>query len=153
MKRLAFNKNHELVKVCEDELQTTDARVKRLMIVDCSSGDGALQAMLDLQGQFQRRMYDGELPTDTQYIKNHILYAEAEMHEMLRELQYFKEWKTYNWSEEEIEQHKAAAKEEFVDVLHFIWNVALALGLDADEIMQIYADKNIMNHLRQDSGY
>lgn len=153
MKRLAFNKKYELVKVCEDELQTLDARAQHLKVIDCSNGTGALQAMLDLQDQFQRRMYDGELPTDTQYIKNHVLYAEAEMHEMLRELQYFKEWKTYEWSEEEIEQHKAAAKEEFVDILHFIWNIALALGLDADEIMRIYADKNITNHLRQDNGY
>lgn len=153
MKKLAFNKNNELVKVCENREQVLDAQVKHLKMIDCSSGDGALQAMLDLQAQFQRRMYNGELPTDTQYIKNHILYAEAEMHEMLRELQYFKEWKTYDWTDEEIEEHRAAAKEEFVDVLHFIWNVALALGLDADEIMQIYADKNITNHLRQDNGY
>lgn len=153
MKILAFNKEHELKQVCRTNEELAEARRMGFTLIDCTNGDGALQAMLDLQGEFQRRMYNGELPTETQYIKNHTLYAEAEMHEMLRELQWFKEWKHYNWTEEEIEQHKAAAKEEFVDVLHFIWNIALALGMDSDEIIQIYADKNITNHLRQDNGY
>lgn len=153
MKILAFNDNYEMKMVCTSNEELAEARKLGYILIDCTNGDGALQAMLDLQSQFQRRMYNGELPTDTQYIKNHTLYAEAEMHEMLRELQWFKEWKHYDWTDEEILQHHNAAKEEFIDVLHFIWNIALALGLDSDEIIQIYADKNITNHLRQDNNY
>ena len=151
MKILAFNEDCELKMACKSNEELAEARRLGYNLVDCTNGDGALQAMLDLQTQFQTRL--GVLSGDTQYIMNHILYAEAEMHEMLRELEGFKEWKTYDWSEEEKDQHLANAKEEFIDVLHFIWNVALALGLDSDEIIQIYADKNITNHLRQDNGY
>lgn len=152
-KILAF-KNCELVKVLDayTDVGTDDCDA----YVDCSSGQGALQAMLELQKQFQKRLnvmnYASE-QDKTQYIKNQTLYVEAELHEMLRELRFFKEWKQYNWTEDEVEQHKEAAKEEFIDVLHFIWNIALALELSADEIIEIYADKNITNHLRQDTGY
>ena len=72
---------------------------------------------------------------------------------MLRELEGFKAWKTYDWTIEEKQKHLANAKEEFVDVLHFIWNIALALGMDSDEIIRIYADKNTVNHTRQNTGY
>ena len=153
MKILVFNPEHELIKVVDNVDDFSDAVEKGYTCIDCSSGDKALHAMLSLQEQFQRRVYDGELPKDTQYIMNHGLYATAEIHEMYRELEGFKSWKTYGWSEEEQAKHLAAAKEEFIDVLHFIWNIALALGMDADEIMKIYADKNITNHLRQDNGY
>ena len=151
MKILAFNKNCELKMACKSNEELAEARRLGYTLIDCTNGDGALQAMLDLQTQFQTRL--GVLYGDTQYIMNHILYAEAEMHEMLRELEGFKSWKTYDWSPDEAAEHLAAAKEEFIDMLHFIWNVALALGLDSDEIIQIYADKNITNHLRQDNGY
>ena len=151
MKILAFNKDHEMKMVCTDNVELAEARQKGYTCIDCTNGDGALQAMLDLQTEFQTRL--GVLSNDTQYIMNHGLYATAEIHEMYRELEGFKEWKTYNWTEEEKAKHLAAAKEEFVDVLHFIWNIALALGMDSDEIIQIYADKNIVNHLRQDNGY
>lgn len=151
MKILAFNEDCELKMACTSNAELAEARRLGYNLVDCTNGDGALQAMLDLQSQFQRRL--GIFQGDTQYIMNHILYAEAEMHEMLRELEGFKAWKTYNWNDDEQAEHLANAKEEFIDVLHFIWNVALALNLDADEIIQIYADKNITNHLRQDNGY
>lgn len=152
-KILAF-KNHELVKVLDSY---ADVGVEDYdTYIDCSSSQEALCAMLQLQEQFQTRLnvmsYSSEQER-TQYIKNQTLYVEAELHEMLRELRFFKEWKQYNWTEEEIASHKAAAKEEFIDVLHFIWNIALALDLSADEIIEIYADKNITNHLRQDTGY
>ena len=151
MKILAFNKEHELKQVCSTSEELEEARQAGYTLIDCSDGTKALQAMLDLQVEFQTRL--GVLSGDTQYIMNHVLYAEAELHEMLRECENFKEWKTYDWSPGAQAEHLEAAKEEFIDVLHFIWNIALALGLGADEIIQIYADKNITNHLRQDNGY
>ena len=151
MKILAFNQECELEQVCRTNEELAEARRMGFTLIDCTNGDGALQAMLDLQWQFQSRL--GVLQGDTQYIMNHVLYAEAELHEMLRELEGFKAWKTYDWDEDEQDRHLAAAKEEFIDVLHFIWNIALALSLDSDEIIKIYSDKNITNHLRQDNGY
>ena len=151
MKILAFNKEHELKSVCRTNEELAEARRMGFTLIDCTNGDGALQAMLDLQTEFQTRL--GVLSKDTQYIMNQGLYAMAEIHEMYRELENFKDWKTYDWNEEEKAEHLANAKEEFIDVLHFIWNIALALGMDSDEIIKIYSDKNITNHLRQDTGY
>ena len=72
---------------------------------------------------------------------------------MMRELQFFKEWKQYNWDDDEVQTHWSAAKEELVDAFHFMINISLALGLTADELAKIYVAKNIANHERQDNNY
>ena len=89
----------------------------------------------------------------TQYVMNNMLYTEAEGHEFLREIEGFKSWKHYDWSAEEKEEHYKAALEEFVDMLHFVLNIALAMGFSADAIYENYVSKNIVNHRRQDNGY
>ena len=124
-------------------------------IVDISEGANPLEAMLTLQFAFQARL--GQLPVEeqdrTQYVMNNMLYTEAEGHEFLREIEGFKSWKHYDWSAEEKEAHYKAALEEFVDMLHFVLNIALAMGFSADAIYENYVSKNIVNHRRQDNGY
>lgn len=121
-----------------------------LIFIESNNTTDNLETMLAIQNMFQSRL---GCEFNTQYIMNHILYAEAEMHEFLRELEGFKAWKKYDWSDEDKAIHLARAKEEFIDILHFICNVALALGLTSNEIMEIYASKYIENHSRQDRGY
>ena len=124
-------------------------------IVDTSESVNPLETMLTLQFAFQARL--GQLPVEeqdrTQYVMNNMLYTEAEGHEFLREIEGFKSWKHYDWSAEEKEEHYKAALEEFVDMLHFVLNIALAMGFSADEIYESYIAKNIVNHRRQDNGY
>ena len=152
-----FNKRtHQLLGVYKDYREFADAMDSleysgvSTEAVCCISDSDYLKNMLNLQKHFQARL---GCEFDTQYIMNHALYAEAELHEMLRELEGFKAWKNYSWSPEEQAKHLAYAKEEFIDVLHFIWNIALALGLTSEEIMELYAEKNAENHARQDRGY
>ena len=38
-------------------------------------------------------------------------------------------------------------------MLHFVLNIALAMGFSGDDIYEAYVAKNIVNHKRQDSGY
>lgn len=124
-------------------------------IVDISEDANPLEAMLTLQFAFQARL--GQLPVEeqdrTQYVMNNMLYTEAEGHEFLREIEGFKSWKHYDWNGDEKEAHYKAALEEFVDMLHFVLNIALAMGFSADEIYESYIAKNITNHRRQDNGY
>lgn len=124
-------------------------------IVDISEDANPLEAMLTLQFAFQARL--GQLPVEeqdrTQYVMNNMLYTEAEGHEFLREIEGFKSWKHYDWNDNEKEEHYKAALEEFVDMLHFVLNIALAMGFSADEIYESYIAKNITNHRRQDNGY
>lgn len=45
------------------------------------------------------------------------------------------------------------AKLELVDILHFWVSLCTVAGLDAAEVMALYAKKNKLNHHRQDNGY
>lgn len=45
------------------------------------------------------------------------------------------------------------AKVEVVDILHFLVNIALYLGMDASQLHAAFTAKNKVNHSRQDSGY
>lgn len=113
-----------------------------------------LQFMLDTQKKLQDRLKTLDFKNEqerTLFIKHHSQYIDQELHEMLRELPFFKEWKNYdNWDHE---AKRELAKEEFVDVFHFVLNIALALDMDAEELFNRYLAKNNINHVRQDNGY
>lgn len=131
----------------------------------CSIGPlDNLEGMLKLQEKLQSRLgtlnftkglggsYKSELDR-TNFIKAHAQYCEAELHEMLRELRFFKSWKQYNWTAEEEKERFDNAQEEFIDALHFMLNIAIALDLDSDSIFKLYCKKNQINHERQDNNY
>lgn len=114
-----------------------------------------IQFLLDSQKKFQESLgvipdKDNEKET-TQYIKNQSLYLIAEIDEMLRELPLLKEWKNYENFDREA--HLELAKEEWIDMLHFIINIALALGLTEDDIMEGYCKKHALNYKRQEDNY
>lgn len=113
-----------------------------------------LKTMLCKQLELQQRL--DTLPGQdykkvTNYIKDNTVYIMSELDELLRELPFFKPWKSYeNFN---ISAHKQLAKEEFIDVIHFVLNIAIALEMSAEEIFSLYMDKNEKNHTRQDEGY
>jgi dimeric dUTPase (all-alpha-NTP-PPase superfamily) len=45
------------------------------------------------------------------------------------------------------------AKVELVDILHFWVSMCTVLGMDANEVFELYAKKNKLNHERQSGGY
>lgn len=45
------------------------------------------------------------------------------------------------------------ARVEVVDMLHFLLNIAMKLGMDAQGLYGAFVAKNEVNHCRQDSGY
>ena len=117
-----------------------------------------LQEMMDKQLELQERLgydIDGMDTEDrADYIKEFSIHLTQELHELLYEIPFFKKWKNYsNMTEEEINTSWAAAKKEYIDMLHFMLNIGLALGLSAKEIHDMYMDKNKENHERQDEGY
>jgi len=48
---------------------------------------------------------------------------------------------------------KQNARVEVVDMLHFLVSIAQMLGLSADDVYDLYLQKNKVNFQRQDSGY
>ena len=117
-----------------------------------------LQEMMDKQLELQERLgydIDGMDTEDrADYIKEFSIHLTQELHELLYEIPFFKKWKDYsNMTEEEINTSWAAAKKEYIDMLHFMLNIGLALSLSAEEMHDMYMDKNKENHERQDEGY
>ena len=45
------------------------------------------------------------------------------------------------------------AKVEIVDMLHFLISLAQTMGMSADDMYDMYCQKNKVNNVRQDSGY
>ena len=73
----------------------------------------------------------------------------AMIHEAI-ELQRTTNWK---WWKKPTEFNQAEAKEELADILHFLIQVSLELGLTPDDILKEYQRKNEINRQRQKDGY
>lgn len=83
------------------------------------------------------------------YIKTQTLHCIDELCEMLHEVKGYKEWKRYDYADEDtniIADMKAT--EELVDAFHFFMNIALALGITADDLLSGYAAKQQINEER-----
>ncbi len=74
------------------------------------------------------------------------LAAIDELCEALRETPW-KPWKKQQTLNTEL------VKEELVDVLHFFVNLCIAVGLDSQELYQMYYKKNLVNEKRKQEGY
>ena len=117
-----------------------------------------LEEMLRKQEELQERLgYDFRIMAQeeiTAYIKEFSIHLTQELHEMLYVLPYFKPWKDYRtMTVEEYEASMEEARKEFIDLFHFVLNIALALDMSGKDIYDMYMTKNIENHRRQTDGY
>lgn len=83
-------------------------------------------------------------------IKEHSLMATIELGEMLNELPFLKAWKNYDtMTAREVDVAMAKAREEYIDIVHFMLNVGLLLGFDGLDVFKAYKAKNQENYDRQ----
>ena len=87
----------------------------------------------------------GVLDVPNQWLAN---YAHA-MREELTELDAELLWKW--WSKDTIDLQNIRV--ELIDILHFLISAMMAAGMNAEDVYDIYQQKNAVNHRRQDSGY
>ena len=73
----------------------------------------------------------------------------AIIHEAV-ELQRTTNWK---WWKKPVSFNKDEAKEELIDIWHFVIQASLELGLTPEDILGEYKKKNEINRERQKSGY
>ncbi|HEY7507366.1 MAG TPA: dUTPase [Nitrososphaera sp.] len=73
----------------------------------------------------------------------------AIIHEAV-ELQRLTSWK---WWKRPAPFDGAAAKEELIDIWHFVVQASIELGMTPSDIVEEYSKKNMVNRNRQTSGY
>jgi dimeric dUTPase (all-alpha-NTP-PPase superfamily) len=73
----------------------------------------------------------------------------AIIHEAV-ELQRLTSWK---WWKKPAPFDSAAAKEELIDIWHFVVQASIELGMSPADILEEYRKKNKVNRDRQTSGY
>lgn len=128
--------------------------VNKLILENIKIED-SLQYMMDCQRTFQGRFGEDFTKMSNKeraaFIKNHGYFIIEELVEMFRETPFHKNWKDYSeWSEEKMLEQWVAAQEEYIDVIHFVINVGLALGLNSNDILRMYKEKNKLNIQRQE---
>lgn len=109
-----------------------------------------LKAMFHMQEELNKRIgVDCSSMTEEEQIKWVLNYCRATTQE-LAELTDSVPWKW--WAKyQEFDKHNA--KIEVVDLFHFIISLAMVLGMSAEDVHDVYMQKNKVNFDRQDSGY
>ena len=113
---------------------------------------GTLQAMLDAQRTFQLIIapeLGGGDPADKcnpHFLRDMKDALESELDELQNETG----WKPWATSRH---VNIDAARSEWIDAWHFMMNIALALGMDEEMILNMYMAKLKKNIARQDAGY
>lgn len=80
--------------------------------------------------------------TINDWVQKEVLAMVAELMEVLNEV-------NYKWWKNPKEIQMDCLKEEMIDVLHFYVSTCIKLGMDADEVFEVYQKKNQENQNRQ----
>jgi hypothetical protein len=83
-----------------------------------------------------------------EFIRWNVLAADHELHEFMDHTQ----WKPWSNRRGEIRDRDGAV-EELVDVLHFIANLSVAMGITTAELNRVYEHKMAVNKQRQLDNY
>jgi dimeric dUTPase (all-alpha-NTP-PPase superfamily) len=111
-----------------------------------------LQTLFDLQKNLQLlhghdfdKMTIDEKET---YTRDMILYLSEETHELLREINF----KTYKKTKKPVNIQNV--REEVADIQHFVINLACCWGMNAEDLIAAFVDKNKKNVQRvHDKNY
>ena len=106
-----------------------------------------LDEIFDLQRSLAGMMKQGKYPKETEDRISAL--CTAIIHEAV-ELQRTTNWK---WWKTPTEFNKLEAKEELIDIWHFVIQASLELNLTPDDILAEYKRKNQINRNRQRDGY
>jgi dimeric dUTPase (all-alpha-NTP-PPase superfamily) len=106
-----------------------------------------LDSIFSLQKGLEDMMNLDRYPKDSE--KKISALCTAIMHEAV-ELQRTTNWK---WWKAPTEFNEAEAKEELIDIWHFVVQASIELNLTPDEILEEYKRKNEINRQRQKDGY
>ena len=109
--------------------------------------DDRLESIFSMQKSLADMMNLDRYPNDTE--GKVAALCTAIIHEAV-ELQRTTNWK---WWKKPTPFNKAEAKEELIDIWHFVVQASLELNLTPDDIVEEYKRKNQINRDRQKNGY
>lgn len=114
-----------------------------------------LNQLFDKQLALQNKLgYAKEqLYLNQQFININFLALMDELSEALRETS----WKNpsqipFGWKNGQ-KTDLIRFKHELIDILHFYVNLCISSGMSADELFELYTQKNKENHERKEGGY
>jgi dimeric dUTPase (all-alpha-NTP-PPase superfamily) len=107
----------------------------------------ALETIFQLQKELARVTSSSRYPQRKEARISSL--AMAIVHEAI-ELQNLTDWK---WWKKSKEFNEALAKEEIIDILHFVIQASIEVGMMPTEILNEYRKKNQINIERQEKGY
>ena len=99
----------------------------------------------DLEARWNRLPHPAEKDQVSAYIRETVLCAEDELHEVLAEV-HWKPWKNKSGIKD-----RDAYREELADVLHFVLDLYLAAGLTGKDFVMDYIHKHYKNVVRTKS--
>lgn len=106
--------------------------------------------LFDMQNKLNERIGVRCLEMNEDEQQKWILNYCRAMSQELAELTDSVPWK---WWAKYQKYDKQNAQVEVVDLFHFLISLALVLGLSADDVYNLYMQKNKVNWQRQESGY
>ena len=106
-----------------------------------------LEEIFSLQKSFEKMMNLDRYPEDVEGKVSAL--CTAMIHEVV-ELQRTTNWK---WWKKPTNFNEAEAREELIDIWHFLIQASLELNLTPDDILKEYRKKNEINRQRQKDGY
>ena len=109
--------------------------------------DDKLDTIFKLQKNLEKMMNLDRYPKDTQGKVSAL--CTAIIHEAV-ELQRNTNWK---WWKKPTPFDEAEAREELIDIWHFVIQASLELNMTPDDILKEYQKKNQINRQRQIDGY
>jgi len=106
-----------------------------------------LDEIFSLQKSYEEMMNLDRYPQDIEGKVSAL--CTAIIHEVI-ELQRTTNWK---WWKKPVPFNQVDAREELVDIWHFLIQASIELGLTPDDILKEYQRKNEINRQRQNDGY
>ncbi len=106
-----------------------------------------LESIFQLQKNLEKMMNLDRYPKDIQGKVSAL--CTAIIHEAV-ELQMTTNWK---WWKKSVPFDEAAAREELIDIWHFVVQASLELNMTPDDILKEYQKKHEINKQRQLNGY
>jgi len=106
-----------------------------------------LEAIFSMQKELTSMMDLSRYPTSAESRVSAL--STAIIHEAV-ELQRLTSWK---WWKKPTAFETDAAREELIDIWHFLVQASIELGMSPNDILDQYTKKNKVNRERQDSGY